>query len=80
MNNNTLQLVASATVALQSTSDMLVKQMQEIVRKTELLKQALHALGLNRVMAQDANGDYTKEVTPKIQVATIEAIEKELSL
>lgn len=25
-----------------------------------------HALEMNRVMAQDANGDYTKEVTPKI--------------
>jgi hypothetical protein len=79
MNKNDLELIASATVALQNTSDLVVKQMQEIVRKTELLKQALHALGLNRVMAQDANGDYTKEITPKIQVAAIEAIKRELS-
>ena len=41
-------------------------------------KKVNHALQMNRVMAQDANGDYTREVTPKIMreaLAILESLE-----
>jgi hypothetical protein len=37
----------------------------------QAMQKALDALEINRVMAQDADGNYTKEVTPKLITAAI---------
>lgn len=45
----------------------------------EQFKKICYALEMNRVMAQDANGDYTKECTPKIiteALAILAALDK----
>lgn len=40
----------------------------------EQFKKICYALEMNRVMAQDVNGDYTKEVTPKIITEALEIL------
>ena len=46
--------------------------------QTEALKLALEALNTNRVMAKDSEGNYTREITPKLIVEAIAAIKAAL--
>jgi len=46
----------------------------------EVMKQALEALEINRIMAKDANGNYTREVTPKKITDAITALRQVISL
>lgn len=45
----------------------------------EALTLALEALNTNRVMAKDSEGNYTREITPKLIVEAITAIKKTLA-
>ena len=43
-----------------------------------LLRQALDALGTCRIMGADADGNYTKEITPKVIQTAIAALRERL--
>ena len=45
---------------------------------TALLRQALEALGTCRIMGADADGNYTKEITPKVIQTAITALHERL--
>ena len=45
---------------------------------TALLRQALEALGTCRIMGADADGNYTKEITPKVIQTAITALRERL--
>ncbi len=45
---------------------------------TKALRLALDALGMCRIMAADSDGNYTKEVTPKVITAAITACQEAL--
>lgn len=47
------------------------------VSKEDMTK-VLDALGINRVMSKDSNGNYTKEVTPKIILEAIDIVKNML--
>ena len=45
---------------------------------TALLRQALEALGICRIMGADVDGNYTKEITPKVIQTAITALRERL--
>ena len=48
-------------------------------KQIDALKLALEALNTNRVMAKDSDGNYTREITPKLIVGAITAIKEALA-
>jgi len=45
----------------------------------KVMKQAKEALGCGRIMAADADGNYTREVTPKVVTDAIAALDQAIS-
>lgn len=60
------------------TTQTQVRSTEEALSVEDTLKLALEALNTNRVMAKDSEGNYTREITPKLIVEAITAIKEAL--